>query len=320
MIKTFIMLLLIVNNQYMIQDARRPNELGDIMVIMYHGVDSDRKGEYHISSRQFLDDLQYLKREKYIPISMNDFLNGNINIKKGYTPVVLTFDDGLPSQFSFEKENGKLVPVENTAVDIMNNFAEENPEFGKNAIFYINGSNDPFKGEGTFKQRIDYLLDNGYEVSNHTYNHENLSQISAKKIKSEIGKVDKMLKEARSDINLRSISLPFGIRPKKENEKYIKNGIYENNEYSYEYAFRAGPSAPLYPTYHKDYQKLNAPRLRGNNGEYGDMWYYIRYQYDNSDRKKYISDGFKNIITVPEEKKRNLNLEMIKNKIIVTYE
>lgn len=117
----------------------RPNELGHIMIIMYHGiVESDPPSPYQRTVEGLKEDLEYLYENGYRPISMRDYIDNNISVEAGYTPVVLTFDDGIRSSFSLIEENGEFKPTPDSAVDIMNKFYEEHPDFGRHAIFYIN--------------------------------------------------------------------------------------------------------------------------------------------------------------------------------------
>ena len=71
----------------------RANELGDIMVLMYHSI-GEPEAEWRRTPENFRADLEYLYQSGYRPISLTDYVTGNITTEAGFTPIVLTFDDG----------------------------------------------------------------------------------------------------------------------------------------------------------------------------------------------------------------------------------
>ncbi|NLK20697.1 MAG: polysaccharide deacetylase family protein [Epulopiscium sp.] len=297
----------------------KPNELGHIMIIMYHGlVEENPPSPYQRRIEDFKKDLNYLYDNGYRLISMKDYINNNISVEAGYTPIIITFDDGISTSFSLTDEDGKLSPTPNSAVDIMNKFCNEHPDFGKNAIFYINGDNDPFAGDGSFEERVKYLTDNGYEVSSHTYSHAHLSKLDKGGIQEQLGKADKMIKDALPGYIADSFAYPFGERPKEELRYLIKEGIYEGEEYGYKIALREGPSGPFYPPYHIKFDSLNVPRVRGSEGEEGDLWWYLKY-YEEYPHYRYISDGNPNRIAVTEGNEKNVNMESLNGKELYVY-
>ncbi|NLK97852.1 MAG: polysaccharide deacetylase family protein [Epulopiscium sp.] len=297
----------------------RPNELGHIMIIMYHGiVESNPPSPYQRTVEGLKEDLKYLYENGYRPISMRDYIDNNISVEAGCTPVILTFDDGISSSFSLIEENGELKPTPDSAVDIMNRFYEEHPDFGRHAVFYINGDNDPFAGAGTFKERVEYLINNGYEVSNHTYSHAHLSKLGAEEIQEQIGKVDQMIKEALPGYILDSFSYPFGERPKEELRHLIEKGSYNSKEYSYKIGLREGPSGPFVPINHIKFDSLNVPRVRGSRGEEGDLGWYLEY-YEKHPEYRYISDGNPNRIAIPKSEEENVNKDNLGDKELYVY-
>ena len=293
----------------------KPNELGHIMVVMYHGIMDNPP--YHRTYEDFWKDLKYMYDKGYRPISITDYVNQNITVAPGYTPIVLTFDDGLPSTFSLIKENGSLKVNPNCAVGIMEKFYEEYPDFGKAAIFYING-HDPFEGAGTIQERFAYLLEGGYDISNHTYNHADLATLNEQQIQEELGKVDRMIKEMIPHYIMSTFSYPFGKRPKEEFRKWIASGSYEGHEYAYDIAFREGPSGPFIPPIHVKFEPYNVPRVRGSEGAEGDLWWYFNY-YEKNPQYRYVSDGNPHRIAVPKGKENNIQQEMLQAKEVYVY-
>ena len=95
------------------------NENGRIPILMYYkfAETNESNDEWTRTFAEFKKDLKLLYDNNYRPISMTDYVTGNINVPYGMTPVVLTFDDGHAGQLSFKKdEAGNLVVKEKTAV------------------------------------------------------------------------------------------------------------------------------------------------------------------------------------------------------------
>lgn len=302
----------------------KPNEIGDILIIMYHGiVEGKPPSVYQRNVEDFKKDLQYLHDNKYRLITMRDYIDNNINVEAGYSPVILTFDDGISTSFSLIEENGELKPLPNCGVDIINKFAEKYPDFGKTAIFHINGDSDPFKGAGTFKERVKYLIDNGYELGNHKFEHTSFRKIKdAEQIQNQIAQVDILIKISQPDYIVDSLAYPLGERPIDELKPYIANGKYtiEDKTFDYHYAIglREGQSGVSSAPNNINYDPYNLPRARGSEGEDTDLWWQLKY-YKNNPNKKYISDGNPNIIAVPKEYENNINKDSLNEKELYLY-
>lgn len=77
------------------------NEMGQIMVIMYHNL-ADEQGLYATTPEIFKEDLIRLHTSGYRLVNLSDVVNNTIDIPLGTTPVVLTFDDGSKSNFYYD--------------------------------------------------------------------------------------------------------------------------------------------------------------------------------------------------------------------------
>ncbi len=297
-----------------------PNELGDIPVIMYHAVLPDAPTVYQRSIEGFKEDLEYMYTNNYSLISMQDYINFNIDVEPGKTPIVITFDDGEEGTFNLIKdEEGNLVVNPDSAIGIMEAFEKEHEGFKSNAALYMNGHDSSFGNVGTIEERVNWLFDNGYEVGNHTNTHFNLKKADGFTLQKEIGIVDKKIKDIRSDAPLNTITFPFGAKPSEDLIKYVYNGNYSGHEYSYDIGFREGPSTPRFkPVIHKDFDPMNAPRLRGNKGEEGDMYSYFD-TYERYPERRFVSDGDSTKITVPKDLEENINKEKIGEMEVITY-
>jgi len=124
------------------------------------------KGEYTTTFSEFEKLLQDLYDRGYRLISMSDYLNNNISVPAGCIPIIFTFDDGTSGQFNLVEENGTLKVNKKSAVGIMEEFYEKHPDFGLKGTFYVNLGNSTFEGAGTLQQRLQYLVDKGFEIGN----------------------------------------------------------------------------------------------------------------------------------------------------------
>lgn len=295
----------------------KPYEVGHIMVVMYHGIIDNPP--YHRTEEDFRKDLQYMYDNGYRLISVRDYLDNNIDIEAGKTPIVLTFDDSLSTTYSLIEEDGKLVPKEGTAVAILEDFASKNPDFGKTATFYTHVGSQIFDGAGTVEERLNWLIDNGYELGNHSATHADLSVLDEKGLSEEIGKVDELIKDIIPNYTVDSITFPFGKRPQEHLMNILRDGKYEGHKFSYIVGFREGPSGSLVSPFHVNFDPFNAPRVRGSEGADGDLWWYFNY-YDNEHPDyKYVSDGNPDRISVPEEYENKVNKNKLGDKELYLY-
>ena len=289
------------------------NEIGDIMVVMYHGIKDNPP--YHRSKEDFLRDLQYFYDNNYHLISMKDYLSQQIDVPLGKTPIVLTFDDGLSSTFALV--GNKADPE--SAIGILEAFIEEHEDFGKAASLFIHATKQNFQGDGTPLERLEWLVKNGYEIGNHSATHADLSQLSKDALIKEIGQVDYFLNELMPEYNMLAITYPYGKRPEASLIEHLADNQYEGVTFGYEIGFREGPSSKMVPPSHTKFDPYNAPRVRGSEGEVQDLWWFLDY-YDNHADQRYISDGNPNTIVVPKEKVDLVNIDKVIDMELIVYE
>jgi len=160
------------------------NELGNIPVMMYHGIENitdnkytggniDKDG-YHRTAEAFRKDLEFYYQSGYRMIRLNDYVNGIIDVEAGYSPIVLTFDDGLSNNIKVLglDDNGNIIIDPNSAVGILEEFKKKYPDFNVTATFFVNGG--LFSQYGYNEKILNWLVDNGYDVGNHSYSHADL--------------------------------------------------------------------------------------------------------------------------------------------------
>ncbi len=294
--------------------ATKPNEAGEIPIVMFHafteGLDpnesySDDFKRYTQSFSYLRDLMERLYDKGYRLASMNDFLNNEIKVEAGYRPVIFTFDDGTYSQFSLIEENGELTVNPDCAVAVMLDFYKEHPDFGLAGTFYVNLGGSPFYEErsegpklaGTLQERLQYLIDLGFEIGNHTYTHYNMSNATdAETIIREVGKNQAAMYDLIEGYTFTSFSLPFGGLTDDLFE-HIKRGVYEGVPYENKGVVEVGWDPSVSPV-NPDFNPYGIHRVRGTGymAEDCDFEWWLRNERD----PVYVSDGDPNTVTVPE--------------------
>lgn len=294
----------------------KPDESKEIMVIMYHNL-SDKNSEYGRTIESFKQDLERLYNMGFRTISMNDYLNNNITTEAGFTPVVLTFDDGHATNFKYLDQNGELVVDPDSVVGILDEFAQKHPDFGRHAIFFLNYGN-AFGQSEYLENKLNYLLDNGYEIGNHAYSHEDLSTLDSKGIQTALGKNAYLYHQLNSKISMRVLALPYGKRPKDEFlRENVQSGEYEGYSYINEGILLVG-WRPTYPVYHVKFDNTAINRVQSGDGEMQLTWWLD--QYEKTPSKRYISDGNPDRISVPAKFSDQVDANKVGDKDLYFYE
>lgn len=298
--------------------AIKANEMGKIMILMYHDI-GKTEGEWSRTPENFRKDLETLYNKGYRAISLKDYLNNNINVPAGTTPVVITFDDGTLGQFRVFQDKGDFVVDPDCAVGILEDFYKEHPDFGLEATFYIYYP-VPFRQKDLIEEKLKYIVDKGMDIGNHTYNHDNLKKFDAEKIQKTLGRnVEETLKYLPG-YEVDSLALPYGIKPHGENlYQYVIKGKYGNTDYNNRGILLVG-SNPALPLYNVKADPANIPRIRASEMDTAGTGLYDWLKYfDKHPEEKYISDGNPDAVSIPEGKGKNLNRDVLKGKEIVIY-
>lgn len=303
--------------------AYSPNELGRIPVVMFHRfVESfdDVSDKYYTNTFAQLEGLlQTLYERNFRLVPMADFLRGHIDVPAGCKPVVFTFDDGTPSQYSLVENNGELTVNPRSAVGIMLAFAEAHPEFGVAGTFYLNMDINFFSGDGTKEERLRMLLDLGYDIGTHTWGHVDFTKMGDPvAIAQAFGKNQQVLSEILPDFQFRTLALPYGSRPKDKGLRpYLGEGEFEGVAYRHDGAFAVG-AGPSIPVYHAKFDPLYIARVRatGKVAEEADLDWWLE---NASEKSWYVSDGNPETIVYPAELADMLVPEISNEMQLVPY-
>lgn len=303
------------------------DELGLVPIMMYHGIHNLKNSDteytggnvdydgYQRTAEAFRNDLEFYYQNGYRMIRLNDYINGIIDVTAGKSPIIITFDDGLENNIKVTglDSDGNIIIDPNSAVGILEEFKKKYPDFNVTATFFVNGG--LFQQEEYNEKILHWLVDNGYDVGNHTYSHPDFTTISASQSTKEVGSVYKILEEIISGKYVNIIALPFGS-PYDENHdnfEHILSGNYDGYEYTTASALRVGWESEFSP-FSKSFNPKFLKRIRAydNNGEDFD----IEMNFKKLESIRYISDGDKNTIVILKDDEeilgKNYNLEVIK--------
>lgn len=303
------------------------NEMGKVAVMMYHGIVNKKNSEtkytggnvdkdgYTRTSEAFANDLEEFYQKGYRMISLNDYINGNITTEYGKSPIVITFDDGNANNILVKglDENGNIIIDENSAVGILEQFKKKYPDYNVTATFFVTGAlfNQPEYNE----KILNWLVDNGYDVGNHTKTHLNIGNSKASQVQYEIAYVYKQLDNIIPNKYVKIIALPFGspLRKTHENFPYVLKGQDEDYSYETNAALRVGWE-PEVSSYSKEFDKTYIKRCRGydNNGKEFDIEMILKML----DRSRYVSDGDANTIVTSSGQEDNI---ITTDKEIILY-
>lgn len=288
------------------------NELGRVPIMMYHGIKNIPSSEtkytggnvdvdgYTRTVEAFRKDLDFYYQEGYRMVKLSDYLNGNIDIPYGTSPIVLTFDDGNANNIKVTgtDSQGNIIIDPNSAVGILEEYKQKYPDYGVTAIFFL--TNNLFNQPEYDEVIIKWLIEHGYEIGNHTYGHNNFTNIDQTKTQEVVGKMYQKLANIIPETYSKIVALPYGSPYNKthKNYQYIINGSYNGFTYETKGALRVGWEPEVSP-YNKNFDPLFLKRCRAydNNGQEFD----IEMVFKGLKKTRYISDGDNDIITTASE-------------------
>jgi len=169
--------------------SRKEMSATEVPILAYHniGYKKDRAG-YTVTPDEFKKHLEILCMNDYKPESLDNLVWGEFRTcgKK----VIFTFDDAWEGQFRMD-DNGEIDP--DCAVGMLKSF------YGReaNATFFVSfdKGNTAFGQPEKEKYKLNWLLDNGFGIGNHTYDHVFLSELTEEGIKEQIAKADEKFEE-----------------------------------------------------------------------------------------------------------------------------
>jgi len=209
-----------------------PNELGRIPVLEYHLIGPE-EARWQRTPERFRQDLELLYARGYRPISVSELVDGAIDLPRGASPVVITFDDASPGQFRYIEQDGELVIDPTSAVGVLLDFARTHPDWRNRAVFCmlsnaeagrsffgnrgIEGQKDEWR-----HRKVRFLAEQGFELCNHTLYHAQLSKASDAFAQEQIARLQLAVDSAVPGYRIRTFALPLGLWPK--NRDLVRRG------------------------------------------------------------------------------------------------
>lgn len=310
-----------------VYEENKVNELGNVPIMMYHGIVNKKSSDteyiggnvdkdgYNRTSEAFRSDLEFYYNNGYRMIRLNDYVDGNIAVELGKSPIILTFDDGNENNFKVLGRNsdGSLIIDPECAVGILEEFKKKYPDFGVTATFFVNS--------GIFNQSeynediLKWLVNNGYDVGNHTMTHVNFTKATSEESIKEVGGVYQILEGIIPSKYVNIVALPFGSPYKKEhpNYPYIIDGEYNGIKYYTKASLRVGWEAEV-SCFSNNFDPSFLKRIRAydNNGKDFD----IEMNFKLLESSKYISDGNIDTIVIKDGDEDKVNSS---DKKVITY-
>ena len=114
-------------------DQRTPNEMGRIPILEDHLL-GDSDSRWHVERNHFRRDLERLYASGYRPVTVAEMIDKKIDLPAGQSPVVFTFDDAGPSQFSYVDHDGTLEIDPNSGMGIWLAFRKKHPDWDNRAV------------------------------------------------------------------------------------------------------------------------------------------------------------------------------------------
>lgn len=272
----------------------RANELGQVLVLMYHLIGHD-DSQYNRTPEGFRQDIADLKAAGYYPVNLSELVRGDFDVPAGKTPVVITFDDSSGGQYRINAD-GSLDP--DCAVAIMQEAVRQSG-WASRASFYplidVDAPDHVLFGQPDLAtQKLQKLAAWGYEVGSHTVSHLNLKKASPSEVKKQLYNSKTMLEEMiGGGYVVTSLAAPFGEYPKQAS--LLKSGEYDGQPYEYQAALKAmgGPSpSPFSDTF----RAYHIPRVQI--GEAGLT--ETLALFESSPELRYVSDGDPGTVSVPQ--------------------
>ncbi len=282
----------------------QPNELGEVIILEYHIV-GDEEGRWSRTHANFRRDLEMLYAQGYRLVSILDYLDNNITLEAGFTPVVITFDDSNRSQFQLVIDpDGDWMADPDTAVGVFEQFIRDHPDFGHSLTFSVlpgaDQPNDLFGQADLTDAQLNYLVERGHVLASHTLWHADLSGLSKGEVEEQLGRAQEMIEGWVEGYRLRVLTLPYGGYP--EDLEWAKSGVYDGTEYRHDMILKVGANPAPAPN-HVDFDPYYTPRVQATQDEIDRVF----GRFKQNPEERYVSDGDPKTIAFPNGLRSQLN-------------
>lgn len=204
--------------------SRKPDTMGRVLIPEYHNIMRGR-GPMYRTPAQLRADLERMWRLGFRPVTVREYVENRMELPRGASPVVMTFDDSSPTQLKLRKD-GTVDPQ--CAVGVMMAFAKAHPDFPAKATFYVLPR---FFDQRHFReQKLRLLLDLGCEIASHTMTHPDLARCSDVRVKRELAGAIEFLTKLGVP-GPYSFAAPYGLYPR--NRALVAGFTYKGKKYAH---------------------------------------------------------------------------------------
>jgi hypothetical protein len=298
---------------FAVADLPAANELGRVMILEYHKIDYPEE-RWTRTPENFRRDLETLYARGYRLQSLNGLIEGRITVPAGTTPVVLTFDDSSAGQFRYVDRNGTLEIDPKSGVGVLEAFIREKPDFGRAATFFVlpgaKPPNNLFNQPEHEGRKLRWLVEQGYELGNHTLWHANLGKYDEATVRQQLAEAQVWVQRHVPEYRFRSLALPHGVYPKEIG--WALSGSAKGTSYRHEAILMvAGGAAPS--PFAKTFDPIHLPRIQAVEG---DLRHWLNH-FDRTPADRFISDGKADTVTVPAANRDRLRDPLPKHLKVV---
>lgn len=202
-----------------------PNEMGLIPILEYHLIE-EGTGQWRVTADELRQHMKMLYDRGYRPVTVKEMLDDEMNLPKGASPVIFTFDDASTTQFRYiQKPDGSLEIDPNSAVGIWLEFAKEHPGWGNKGVFCVLSNaeagraffgNRDIEGQKTEWRfpKMKFLADQGFEICSHTLYHARLDKGTDAQVQEWLARLEMAVDSAVPGYDIRTMALPLGMWPR----------------------------------------------------------------------------------------------------------
>ena len=220
---------------------------------------------------------------------------------------MLIFDDNSVNQFRIIKAaDGQLTVDSDCAIAIMQSFFSAHPDFGRGG-HYVILPDSAFSWPDAWDQQefagmtLHWLVDNGYELGNHTIDHDNLALVDTAMVQYQLAEAEKGTQKYIPDRRLKIVNLPYGGYPNNGDDSIFNGFIYEGVQYTYEAVLLVGAN-PAFSPVSTEYHLFWITRIQAFDEELGRWQEFIL----ENPGIMYVSDGNPDTVTIPNNLGWNL--------------
>lgn len=267
------------------------NEIGRVLVVEWHDIGTeDSRWDNALST--FRAQLEELHERGYRPISVEEFATGRFDIPAGTSPVLLTFDDSYRQHFHFAEDG--TTPHPDSAVGILEQMEREDPTWRARAVFSFYWP-VPFRDTDRelIERKLRYLVEDGFDLANHTYNHDNLAELDDAGVVANLARAEAELADVVGpDHRIRAMTLTQGIWPR--NRELAVRGEADGFRYEHDIVFLVG-FMPTRSPHHVDYDPMEVQRVQAYVPEFRKWVDWL----DEEPGRRLVSDGDPDTVTYP---------------------